>query len=331
LEIFDPISFQSQKKIITQFRPDLCHLHNLHGGPSLSSISASSKSNVPSLLHIHDYWLLCAGCQLFQKGKACELHCQTCSSNWWGIRRSLIKKTIQKVERVVVASQYVKDRFVESGLFQNELIEILPYFVDSKRFSHDLATPDSFYPRYKLPSDKLIILSMSALTKAKGLDGLVSAFSRVGEENAVLVLAGDGPERDALNLQAKKSGIEKQVIFTGPIPPEDISHIYCAADIVCLPSIWPEPFGLVALEAMASEKPLIASDIGGIPEVVGESQRLVPAADEVSLADALSEFLTSKKLRKKIGVKARKRAKESFSPKNHLLKLTEIYTGLASN
>ncbi|MFH1721039.1 MAG: glycosyltransferase, partial [Candidatus Altiarchaeota archaeon] len=47
LEIFDPISFQSQKKIITQFRPDLCHLHNLHGGPSLSSISASSKSNVP--------------------------------------------------------------------------------------------------------------------------------------------------------------------------------------------------------------------------------------------------------------------------------------------
>lgn len=117
-----------------------------------------------------------------------------------------------------------------------------------------------------------------------------------------------------LKESVNQMGLQDVVRFLGFIPQNQIVHFYASADVIAIPSIY-EPLSIVALEAMSMERPVVASRVGGIPEIVsdGVTGILVPPSEPLALANAIDEVLTDRDLASRLGKKARSVVKESFT------------------
>jgi len=169
------------------------------------------------------------------------------------------------------------------------------------------------------------------LAYEKGLDILIEAVSIVRKSipNVKLMLVGsaDPPEmRERLAILAKEKGIDDVTVFVGFMPHDKMPYFYAAADVCVLPSK-AEAFGISALEAIATGKPVVASEVGGIPEVVknGLTGKLVKPEDSRELAEALLELLNDEQEVMKMGYNARRVAEEEFSWKVIAKKTEEVY------
>jgi glycosyltransferase involved in cell wall biosynthesis len=163
-----------------------------------------------------------------------------------------------------------------------------------------------------LPKDAPIILFVGWLLSYKGPDVLLRAMKYVIDKSAhaQVLFMGTGAERNALEQMAIKLGIEDNVRFLGYIRDSAIkARYYRAADVFTLPSTLTESFGLVNLEAMASGLPIVASDLGGIPDLVkhGENGYLVPPSNPDALAKAIINILEDHALRERMSKNARER------------------------
>ncbi len=164
--------------------------------------------------------------------------------------------------------------------------------------------------RLELPQDKVIILFFGNLVAYKGPEVLLRAFSRVNEDHDVMLLyVGRGPLEEELKRLSRELKVE--VKFAGYVTDEEKSWYYQAADIFSLPSVnLAEAFGIVNLEAMASGLPIVASRLGGIPDVVreGENGILFEPGNVNELSEALEYLISNENLRKEMGLNAQKLA-----------------------
>ena len=186
-----------------------------------------------------------------------------------------------------------------------------------------------------LPLEDNIILFFGSLVQYKGPDILLKSFKIVKKEfpNTKLIFAGRGPMLDYLTELAKKLDLENNVMFTGFVEDEKKPLYYKAADIFCLPSTtMAESFGIVNLEAMAAGIPIVASDLGGIPDIVkhGENGLLAKPRNVQSLADALTYLLKNEDLRKKFGNKGRELA-DNYSWDKIAKETEELYRSILQN
>lgn len=136
------------------------------------------------------------------------------------------------------------------------------------------------------------LLFVGRLVSDKGADVALEALSRLrrsGVERS-LTVCGEGPERVALERQARELGVEDLVQFTGWMGPNELADLYRGAEVTVVPSRY-EPFGIVALEAVASRCPVVGSDTGGLPEAVGRCGILVEPDDPAALASGIEEAL----------------------------------------
>jgi glycosyltransferase involved in cell wall biosynthesis len=143
--------------------------------------------------------------------------------------------------------------------------------------------------------DSFCVLFVGALEFAKGLETLLRAMSQVccTVKEAKLLIAGDGPQKAYFQALAEKLGIKDRCKFYGQILEDEIVELYKSCGVVVVPSIWPEPFGRAVIEAMSFNKPVIASNVGGIPEIVNEKVGIVvPPGNSRSLAVAIISVLT---------------------------------------
>lgn len=153
------------------------------------------------------------------------------------------------------------------------------------------------------------ILFAGRLVQEKGAWHLLHALARILPHDAPahLILAGVGPERQALRREAARLGIAEAVEFLGQLTPEDLASERERAEVAVVPSLY-EPFGLVALEAMTWGVPLVASDVGGLREFTDGAALLVPPGSAAALADAISRLLGDGDLRHELSVLGRRRA-----------------------
>ncbi len=162
--------------------------------------------------------------------------------------------------------------------------------------------------------DKNILLFFGYLSPHKGPDILLKALPKILEEipDTLLVFAGSGVMEKELERLSVKLGVEKNIEFTGFIGKEQRPLYYKAADVFCLPSTITESFGIVNLEAMACGVPIVASKIGGIPDVVkdGENGLLVPPKDSETLANAIIYLLENEDVRERMGRNGRKKVED---------------------
>ena len=185
-----------------------------------------------------------------------------------------------------------------------------------------------------LPVDAPRVLCVGRLSPEKRIDLAVKAFAAILEHfpQARLLIAGDGPTRTALEQQAAELDISHGVDFIGWVPPEDVPALINTATLILIPSQH-EGFPLVALEAAWMARPIVASQVGGLPEVVvdGETGLLVEPDDPKRLAEAAIFLLAHPTTASQMGQAARRRAQDLFSWERHVNAYDTLYRQLVGD
>ncbi len=158
----------------------------------------------------------------------------------------------------------------------------------------------------------------------KGVGVLIRAAREVEAE---FVVCGDGWQLEAMRKLARRLGVDDRVRFTGWLGPSELAGELAAASVVAMPSLWPEPFGLVGIEAHAAGRPVVASATGGVRDWLqdGVSGMLVAPGDPRALAGALSELLADPARQQAMGEAGKEHAAQRFTPARHVAALVESY------
>jgi glycosyltransferase involved in cell wall biosynthesis len=202
------------------------------------------------------------------------------------LKRGLEKRVYRRAREAVVLSGAFKRILVERYGVVPWRVHVIPPGVALDHFRPEATT--GFREGLGLPDTAWVALSVRRLVPRMGLDVLLRAWSdlMVDRDNAVLLIAGDGPARNELEALARDLGIADSVRFLGRVSEDVLLRAYQSADVCVVPSVALEGFGLVVLEALACGTPVIGTDVGGIPEALGglDGTLVVPAGDAPSLA-----------------------------------------------
>ncbi len=219
--------------------------------------------------------------------------------------------------RVIVCTDFMKRECEHALGTPWAKMDIIPNGVDAAKFQLPDFTPEdkaAFRARYAAPEEKIIFF-VGRMVREKGVQVLIEALPKVrwGYHDAKLLVCGGG-QREHLVQLAAYLGMERHVYFAGFVPDDDLLKIYSIIDIACFPSLY-EPFGIVALEAMAAHVPVVVSDAGGLPEVVedGVTGLTTYAGNPGSLADGILKLLHESETAKRMTDAAWERVGTTFS------------------
>jgi glycosyltransferase involved in cell wall biosynthesis len=224
------------------------------------------------------------------------------------------------VRRAAAISASVERCLLEGGVPSERIVRI-PSAVD-------LARVASSRPRDEVRAElgatrgAVLFLALGRLVPRKGIDVLLEALARTSE--TLLAVAGEGPERAALEARAVELEVAERVQFLGRVA--EIGDLLSACDAVCMPSR-AEGLGVAALEAMAAERPVVASRVGGLADAVrdGETGLLVPPADAEALAAALARLSADGELRRRLGAAGPARVAEGHLPEQMVRAYEALY------
>lgn len=216
---------------------------------------------------------------------------------------------LDKFDRVVCVSDYMKKDVAARGFSEDRL--------------------QTIYNGVEIPEapcrDGDYLLSLGRLVRLKGLDALIRAMQNT---KCQLRICGEGPERRDLERLSQRLGLTDRIDFMGWISEEEKHRMLCECRMFVIPSVH-EAYGMVAAEAMSYGKPVIASNTGGLPEVVGDAGMLIPPQDEKALAEAISSLDGDAEKRLAMGRAARERMK-AFSWDEMARRTGVLYSELVS-
>lgn len=215
---------------------------------------------------------------------------------------------------VIVNSNYMKNELQRLFGLPYEKINVIPNGVNMNLFN-GVERDYNFRRKYAMDHEK-IILFMGRLVYEKGIQHVIAAMPKIleGYRDSKLVIAGKGGMMDELKAQVQTLGISEKVCFAGYLNGKEVQKMYKAADISVFPSTY-EPFGIVALEAMLSENPVVVSDIGGLNEIVEHRENGMKAycGNPNSFADSILELLYDHKLGADITKKAKNKVRNEYN------------------
>jgi glycosyltransferase involved in cell wall biosynthesis len=201
--------------------------------------------------------------------------------------------------------------------------------VDFSRVPGTSEAAEGFRRRYSIPAGRSLVVQVSWIIPEKGIVDLLQAARLVlsRNRNVQFVLVGEGSHREEYTGLAAEMGLGDHVTWTGLVEDPFKEGVYAAADVVCQVSRWEELFGYVVAEAMASGKPVVATRVGGIPELVqdGETGFLVPRGDAARMAEKILLLLEDSLLREQMGCTGRQLAKAKFDLKQNVSQLLRLY------
>jgi len=220
------------------------------------------------------------------------------------------KRTMENADKIIAISECLKQDIIKYLKVSEEKIRVVYNGKDERFKPLDQKEIAELKRKYSL--DFSFILYVGILQSRKNVSNIIKAYYKLKKEgtNHKLVIAGRGKGRQYKGIlkTVKTLNLQKEVIFTGYIPDDDLPKLYNAADLFVFPSIY-EAFGLPPLEAMACGTPVITSDRGAFPEVVGDAGIMIDPYDVDGLAKAMHEVLNNNGLREDMIKKGLKRAK----------------------
>jgi glycosyltransferase involved in cell wall biosynthesis len=235
-------------------------------------------------------------------------------AQWWDAR--LRRDCLARVDGVIAVSQGILGVYIRAGLVGPERARVVYNIPPTE---HPAAEQVAVWRERLALGRQPVVLYVGKFSPGKGTQDLVEASAAVVKRvpQAVFLFAGKG------ELRASAA----HTINLGSLPHDDVLALYALADVVVVPSVWPEPLSRVILEAMAAGRPVVATRTGGSPEAVvdGVTGLLVPRSHPKALADAVVGLLTDDERRKAMGQAALKRAHEFFSAARNLENLIEFY------
>ena len=283
-QVANPAAAWAVRRAVTAFQPDVAHVHMFMSFLSPAAVSALGRT--PSVVTLHDYRAVCPlGSNLLRDGSACA-HAPGAVCRRAGcisrVRRTrevprfaLLDAALRGVGRVLTDSEWMRRSLAAKGIGA----EVLP---------PPVAAPETF--RRRRAADPVFVYG-GRLDAEKGVAGLVRAFAEIrrGHPSARLRLCGDGSERGRVERLAARAGLNGAVELVSGMPADWWGALEDAWAVV-VPSVWHEPCGLVAVEAIVRGVPVIASDAGGLRETVadGVTGMFYPRGDETALMRCLA-------------------------------------------
>ena len=231
-------------------------------------------------------------------------------------------------DRIIVISNSVRDRF--NWLKNREKISVIYNGIDIDDFSRDINT-DKIRKELSITEDEIVIGTVGQLIPMKGHKYFIEAAKIVLEKikNVKFIITGSSQENSSYEMELKNMvknyNLEDKIIFTGYR--KDIKNIIALMDIFVFSAVG-EGFGRVLIEAMVLQKPIVAANSGGIPEIVvdGKTGLLVPENDPHSIASAVIMLINEKDTRDRMGRAGRKRVEEMFTIERHTRDIENLYS-----
>jgi glycosyltransferase involved in cell wall biosynthesis len=244
-------------------------------------------------------------------------------------KRGVTRLINQPLTSVISISDYNRRCVVEAGLMPGTRVKRIYNAVDLSRRHESPELRAAFRRQHGIPDERIMILQVSWIIPEKGVADLLSAARIVleREPKAHFVFAGEGRFREEYMQKAKDSGISGNVSWTGLVTDPFAEGLYDAADIVCQMSRWEEGFGWVIAEGMAYGKPVVATRVGAIPEIVRDRTTgfLVNRGDSSAMADALMKLIRDTRLRVELGAAGRIITETEFDLVNYVGQVLHLY------
>jgi len=303
-------------RLLGRYRPQILHLHftrYTRAYPWLARLYS-----VPGVFYTHH-------------GSRPEGYVIQRASLW---KRAMTHALHWPLSSEICVSDYTRRCVVGLGLVPAGRVKLIYNSVDLG----DFTTSDggaNFRRRHSIPPDRALVVQVSWIIPEKGLEDLLTAAKLVVEQNPRVHFAvvGEGAYREQYMRQSVEMGLAHHVTWTGQLEDPVAEGAYAAADLLCVASRWEEAFGWVIAEGMASAKPVVATRVGGIPEVVvdGETGFLVPRRDCHALAEKILQMIADPALRERMGRAGRKVAEAKFDQKRNVAELIRLYGIAPSN
>lgn len=327
-------SLEAKEKIealIKEVKPDIAHLHNIAHQISPSVLHSLKKFDLPVIQTLHDYKLICPTYKMVAGGRICE-RCkgheyyqtvlQRCNKGSFSFSLlNCVEMYLHKFLRIyeknvdffIAPSDFLRNKVIEFGISAGKIFHI-PTFVDSREYS----------PQYN--GDNYFVY-FGKVSREKGLLTLVQAMKEI--KTSKLLIIGEGELKKDLEkyiLQENIAGIK----FLGHIKGERLKTTIRNSQLAILPSEWYENCPASILEAFALGKPVIGSNIGGIPELIedGVDGFLFEPGNAEELSEKIAYLISQPRLREEMGKNAQKKMEEKYNPEVYYQRLMGVYQKL---
>lgn len=244
-------------------------------------------------------------------------------------KRLLVRLINRPLTKVISVSDYGYRCLTGLDLLPKDRYELIYNGVDLSRVAPDARLGAEFRQRYSVPADRIVVLQVSWIIPEKGIPELLQVAQQVvaKTEKVHFLLVGEGAYREQYMKDAQALGLEDHVTWTGMVEDPFGEGVYDAADIVCQLSHWEEVFGWMIAEAMAFEKPIIATRVGGIPELIndGASGFLVERGDVTATVEKILKLAAEPELRRQMGSVGCQITTEKFALKRNVAQLIHSY------
>jgi glycosyltransferase involved in cell wall biosynthesis len=334
VQAFDPRVYRDVAAEIGRVQPDLVHIHNVSGA-SLAPFAACRRAGVPAVLTLHDYWLLCPNNMLYrQDGALCDPAatpgaCRRCFRRydfWADIprRRQVFARLVGSVRLFISPSQRLVDLHTAAG-YDPARFRVVPNGIKPALFQ----PPSNPRVREIVHEAGLFrtLLFAGAVVETKGVQTLIEAAPLLSRyvDRFRLVVAGEGEQRLMAALRRlDRSGVE----LLGRVPFQEMRSLYAAADLTVVPSTWYENSSMVVYESLLAGTPVLASAIGGTPELIDEEATgyTFPPRDTAALvARAVQHFSRSAPERRQMRRQCIEQAHSQMTLDRHLDRLQNVY------
>ncbi|HMD51641.1 MAG TPA: glycosyltransferase family 4 protein [Solirubrobacteraceae bacterium] len=308
--------------------PDVFHLHQVDDPDLLDGL----RDSAPVVVSAHGFTACTSGVHYFAPGQECtRAHGLGCVPNLVarGCAHTRYPKTLpvkyrnatrgrRALERADLSVSYssaVDRHLAANGIARRAIVPYFPTMAPKQGSGH---------------SERRRVVFAGRIVPPKGVGVLIGAAVDVDAE---FLLCGDGHELEAMRELAARLGVAERVRFTGWLDADDLARELAEASVVVMPSLWPEPFGLVGIEGFAAGRPAVASATGGIGDWLtdGVSGRSVPPGDAGALGGALSEMLADPERQRQMGLAGKATVAARFSPERHVEALLEGYASARSH
>lgn len=316
------------EKLIADTKPDVAHVHNIYHQLSPSILVALRKAGIPTILTLHDAKLLCANMLFLNHGKVCE----KCAGKWFhhAVMNKCVKDSYassmvccveeaihrltgiyeRNVDLFITPSQFLKGRMVQYGRLRESQIEVLPNYADIQ----------SITPNYE-PGDYGLFLG-----RIEPLKGVLTLLRACEDVDFEIRFAGRGP----LLEECERTVAEKNITnakFLGFQTGEDFKRQLTQSRFIVLPSECHENCPMSILEAFSAGKPVVASNLGGIPELIddGVDGFIFEAGNADQLASRMKQLIDDPEMAREMGKRGRAKVEERFSMEKHMQSLLGIY------
>lgn len=321
--VYNPFSYHDMVRFLHRYHPDVTHVHNLYPLFSPSVLVALRRAGIPIVMTVHNHFHTCPTADHLHRGRVCErcvggkeYHCvlQNCRGNalesvGYALRSAVARQLrlfTDNVTIVVALNEFARERLVRAG-FPPDRVVVLPNMVEIPE-----TAADPLRGEYAVFSGRMC--------PEKGVSTLLEAAGMVPE--VPVRLLGDGP-----TLEEHRAAAPDNAVFVGRLPSDKVADAYRKARFLVVPSRWFEGCPLVILEAMSHGLPVVASRIGGLPELVddGVTGLLFEPGNAQELSVKMSALWSDPDQCRQMGEQGRRKALRDYSEHVYWTRLEEVY------